>query len=191
MTNTCASTDKLCRQKLFWHRMWGAYLGFPGKFSSSCNSPPSPLQLSWKSARALHPLSLRCIVPCNQLSWGLVQVCLGMQAGRQAGVFLTAQHHWVRYHPVCHKQCICTLHARRAGGKGSIEKTIRRSQSLRDVLLLHGGGGHVHGGAGINSAQIRLHGGLALIRCFERYSGLRLAYNFITTVSKVHPKAML
>ena len=36
-----------------------------------------------------------------------------------------------------------------------------------DVLLLNGGGGQVHVGAGINSAWREQHGGLALIRFYE------------------------
>jgi hypothetical protein len=43
----------------------------------------------------------------------------------------------------------------------------------KDVLLLNGGGGQVFMvGAGINSAWRRLHGGLALIRCYEVFRSL-------------------
>ncbi len=57
---------------------------------------------------------------------------------------------------------------------GSPPVTLR-GLMRNDVLMLNGGGGQVHGRfmvAGINSAWRRLHGGLALIRCYEVFRSL-------------------
>ncbi len=54
---------------------------------------------------------------------------------------------------------------------GSPPVTLRGLMRM-NVLLLDGGGGQVHGRAGINSAWRRLHGGLALSRCYDVFRSL-------------------